>query len=124
MALDENTAPPLLEKALRWGGSVYAPEDIYDALHEGKMQAFYNDDAMVITQIVVFPRARYLQVVICIGQLDAVLALQPKVIDFAKQNGCKYMISTGRKGWTPFVKRLGWRHVWNGFRLDIEDDAA
>jgi hypothetical protein len=121
--VDAKTALPLLEKALKQGGSVYASEDIFDALLSGKMQAFYNDDATVITEIVQFPRARYLQVIICIGKLDAVMDLHPKVIDFAKANACKYMISSGRKGWTPFVKRKGWKHVWNGFRYDIEDGA-
>ena len=53
-----------LARALERMGAVYTVSDILAAIAEGRMQSFTDGDSWAITQVVDYPRARMLDVLV------------------------------------------------------------
>lgn len=110
-----------LEKSLLYGGGLHDLEDVKDALRVGKFQSFWNDNGLLISQIDQYPKARYLTLLYAAGTWQACMALQPKLIEFARAMGCKAIFGAGRPGWERPLTRAGWKmQPWRTFRLDVE----
>lgn len=98
-----------MRKALRAGGDTHSIEDLVEALKRGEMQAFYNDRAVIITEIVEAPRRRYLNLFLVAGDMDAVDALGPELTAWAKDQGCEFARAQVRLGFEPLLKARGWQ---------------
>ncbi|NNM74743.1 hypothetical protein [Enterovirga aerilata] len=111
----------LMQRALRESGDCYTLADIRDAIKDGRMQAFTNEDdtAFVVTEIAVTPRKKFLNVIFLCGELDAVMALQPQVAEFARANGCGFLLSCGREGWAKVLPQHGWERTGVIHVLDL-----
>jgi hypothetical protein len=108
-------------RALRIAGDLYTMEDIVAAVQSGQMQAWSDpeDRAFIVTQIGVFPRAKILDVSYLAGELDAVMSIQPRLVEFARVMGCKYLTAGGRRGWAKVLPKHGWKEQGAFFRLDV-----
>lgn len=95
--------PALFDKALAVGGGTHTREDIAAGLRDGRFQFWGDDVAAVITEIVATPRKRVLHVFIVAGNFKSAMAHLPEVEQFARDNGCAAITTTGRKG---FLRRL------------------
>lgn len=73
------------------------------------MQAWMNGDSLVITEVMQFPKTAALNVVVAVGNLDEVMALQPSLEAFGRQHGCKAMRMEGRRGWSKVLPKHGWK---------------
>ena len=51
-------------------GGFYTLNDILTSIAEGKMQSFMEGDSWAVTKIVNFPRARLLEIMVALGNLD------------------------------------------------------
>jgi len=109
-----------MKKALRLAGDTHSLEDVVDALNKGRMQAFWSDNAAVITQIVQHPRKKELNVFLAFGDLDEVMAMQPEVSEFGRQHGCDFMVMSGRLGWQKVLPNHGWMRVGVTYALPLE----
>lgn len=109
-----------MKKALRLAGGTHELSDVVDALKEGRMQSFATDNAMVVTQIVQHPRKRELNVFLAFGDLDEVMGMQPQIADFGRQNGCEFMVMSGRTGWMKVLPKHGWSQVGVTYALPLE----
>jgi hypothetical protein len=109
-----------MEKALRLAGSTHTVEDVVDGLATGQMQSFCTDNAMIVTQIVQHPRKRELNVFLAFGDLDEVMSLQPKLIEFGRKQGCAFMVMSGRPGWQKVLPKHGWTRVGVTHALALE----
>ena len=107
--LDPEELNRRLARALEVGGNTYSPDDIMDACSEGRMQAWMQGDSLVVTELLTFPRAKAVNIVIAVGLLDDVMSLQPEIEAFGRAHGCKVMRMEGRKGWARVLPRHGWR---------------
>jgi hypothetical protein len=108
-----------LEKALAYAGDTHTISDIGEGIIRGRFQYFGDDDAGVITELLVYPQRRSLHVFLVCGELDAVMAFQPQLIKFARDNGCDTMTCTGRKGWQKVLPQHGWHEVATTFAMDV-----
>jgi hypothetical protein len=97
-----------LEKALKLGGNTHTVEDVVEAIKTGGMQCWWNDRAMVVTEVVQYPRGRALNVFLAAGWLEDVMSLQPQIEDFGRNQGCQSMHMRGRKGWRRVLPKHGW----------------
>lgn len=99
-----------LRKALAVAGDTYTFEDILAEIEQGQMQSFAEGDSWVVTQIVDFPRKRYLEIVFAIGSLEELKAIYPRLEEFARVNLCDGMRAFGRQGWMRQfeIDRAGW----------------
>jgi hypothetical protein len=93
---------------------------VVDALLSGRFQMFQTEEAIIITEIVVYPRKRTLHVFVAAGELEAVMALQPAVEAFARGAGCTAMTTTARKGFLRVLPGYGWRPSHVTFTRNLE----
>lgn len=99
-----------LSRALEIGGNLHSPADIVAAVKEGRMQSFEKGQSVIVTEILGYPNGSVMNLYICVGNLEEILALLPEVEKFAKDHGCKMLHMGGRKGWAKFADKLGWKH--------------
>lgn len=110
-----------MEKALALPFSTHNLQDVIDALRAGDMQAFYNDDAIVITEVCQTPRRRFINIFMAAGSLEGVYALTPQVRAFATSTGVTEPIQMiGRPGWGPHLKKRGWKKQAEVWTLPME----
>ena len=98
-----------LARVLDRMGGMYTLNDILTAIAEGRMQSFVQGDSWIVTQIQTFPRAKTLEVLAAIGDLDDLRILHDRIIAFAAEIGAGVIQAHGRKGWLPDAARRGWR---------------
>jgi hypothetical protein len=98
-----------LARVLDRMGGLWTVQDILTLIAAGKMQSFVEGDSWVITQIGVYPRAKVLEVVAAVGDLEEVRAIHPRIVDFAADVGAGVIQAYGRKGWLKDALKRGWR---------------
>jgi hypothetical protein len=97
-----------IEKALAIDGT-HTWEDVREMLVNGACQIFSNEHGAWITEILVSPRKRMLNVWIVAGELPEVMALQAEVERYALTMTCEEMVVRGaRLGWKNVAKEYGW----------------
>ncbi len=89
---------PLIEKALEHADE-YTLGDVLHWLHIGEWQGWYTANAVACTRIAQYPRHRACIVVLAAGDLDEIVSAEPQIVEFARENGCKYIEIFGRSGW-------------------------
>jgi hypothetical protein len=100
-----------LMKALKVAGNTSSPEDIAKAVAEGRMQSWTRNDSLVITEVREHPRKTVLNIVLAVGVLEDVLALQPEFMAFGREHGCQAVRMQGRRGWDAILPDEGWKKV-------------
>ncbi len=99
---------PLLEAALDEHPGTYTKDDLWNEIDAGRAQFWPMPNAAVVTAIRTFPTGlRELRGWLAAGSLEEIAALEPFVCGWAKENGCKRFVLTGRRGW---------KRVFPGFR--------
>lgn len=99
-----------LHKALAIAGDTYTLDDILTEINEGRMQSFVEGESWVVTQVVDFPRKRYLEIVFAIGNLDELKAIYPRLDEYAKSIMADGLRAFGRAGWMRQfeIDKHGW----------------
>lgn len=98
-----------IESALAYSGGTHEFKDIVDGVLSGKMQLWAGDEGCAVTEIVVYPKRKVLNVFLAAGKMDQVLDFEDSAIEFAKANGCNAMSLAGRKGWARVHRDRGWK---------------
>lgn len=98
-----------LQKVLEAMGSLYTIQDILTALHAGKMQMLAENDSIAVTQICCFPRAKVLEILAVVGDLEDLRILHDRVLNFAEKIGAGVIQAYGRRGWFADAKQRGWK---------------
>lgn len=94
--------------ALEYGGGTHDWEDIVDGVQSGRMQLWPSTKSCIVTEIVVYPKKRLLNIFLAGGELEQILDMDDDVKAWAKQQGCTGAMMSGRKGWERPLKPLGW----------------
>jgi hypothetical protein len=100
-----------LGKALERAGGLYTLNDILERLADGRMQSFTWNNSWVVTQISVYPRARVIDIIALVGDIDDGENLHKQVFDFAHTMEVDAVVATGRYGWARLAKSHGWKTV-------------
>lgn len=98
-----------LARALEVGGNVYQATDIMLAVEQGRMQSWTKNDSLVITELLQFPRACAVNIVLAVGALEDVMSLQPDIEEWGREHGASVMRMEGRKGWSKVLPAHGWK---------------
>jgi hypothetical protein len=111
---------PWIEAALAYSGGTHTFEDIVDGIAEGRFQLWPSERGCLVTEIVVYPRKKILNVFLGGGELAQLADMHRDVIEWAKAQGCQAASITGRKGWERAFRQYGWtpRHVTLGLEFD------
>lgn len=98
-----------LARALERMGGVYTVSDILSAVASGRMQGFTEGESWAVTQVVDFPRARMLEILVAVGALSECRKLHDRIIEYARNNDISLIQAYGRRGWIGDAERHGWK---------------
>jgi hypothetical protein len=99
-----------IEAALQYSGGTHSFDDVVALVHEGRLQYWPAPHSVIVTEIIQYPQYRALNFFLAGGQLPELEVMEPLILDWGRQQGCKVACLTGRKGWErTFLTRQGWR---------------
>jgi len=107
LGLDREKFEWLLSKGLRHGGDTHSIEDVIAGLQSGELQAFHNDDGMIMTMLVQYPQKKVLEVFMALGNQEAIANLfTNEVIPYGEAIGADYARAIVRPGLVDLFKGL------------------
>lgn len=107
-----------VDRALRMCGGFYDFEDILSALETGEMQSFTENDSWLVTRVARWPRKIGLEIIFAVGRIRDVQAMEPRVMEFAREHSCEIMIAHARLGWRGFMTD-GWKVTTSIYIKDL-----
>jgi hypothetical protein len=110
---------PWIEAALEYSGGTHDFEDIIEGLHKGVMQLWPTPRGCIVTEIVIYPKKKVLNVFLGGGELDQIMEMHESVIEWAKAQGCKALTMTGRFGWKKPLAVHGWKPLHASYVKDF-----
>ncbi len=108
-----------IEDALAYCGGTHEWEDIEKGIMEGRMQLWPAPKGCIVTEIVVYPRKRVLNIFLAGGELDQILDMDTDVKAWAKEQNCTAAIMAGRIGWKKPLAPLDWKMLYASFIKEI-----
>lgn len=119
-------APPIdrsveryLLSALRVGGNKNTLEEVYSKLSSRHAQLWTDDNCAVVTQILLYPDYRALDIWLAGGDLEEIIGLLPGAERFAQEHGCTKVEVTGRKGWQRALQTEGFKPTMVTLEKDL-----
>lgn len=109
-----------LQKALDLQNNLYEIEDLAVEIKAGRMQLFECDAGICITNVLVFPRKKVLNVIAVVGEMSVIPTLQDQVIAFGKAQDCDFFFTEGRAGWKKVLPKFGWTNLPERSHLMID----
>lgn len=109
-----------IEDALEYSGGTHTFQDIADGVAEGRMQLWPAPRGCIVTEIVVYPRKKYLNLFLAGGELDQLLDMNESITAWAKQWGCDGGMMSGRSGWKKPLEKLGWKVMHVHYVKELE----
>lgn len=97
-----------IEAALEYSGGTHSFDDIVAGLVSGKMQLWPAPDACAVTEILVYPQRKILNVFLAGGKMETLVDMQKDVLSWALAQGCDALMLSGRSGWTRALAKHGW----------------
>lgn len=109
-----------IEAALEYSGGTHIFEDIVDGLASGKMQLWPAPKGCIVTEIVVYPRKKVLNIFLGGGKLEQIMDMHKDVIAWAKAQDCEALTMHGRFGWKKPLAEYGWKPMHMSFSKEFE----
>lgn len=100
---------PWIVAALEYSGGTHLFEDIAAGIASGHMQLWPAPDGCLVTEIVVFPRKKVLNVFLGGGKLRQLTDMHDDVAAWARAQGCEAATINGRPGWQRVYRSRGWQ---------------
>lgn len=97
-----------ISRALAIAGNTHTLSDLKDKIRTGSLRVFHDDDAIILVEVLQYPRCRAVNFFIAAGDLQQVLRLEPIVNAWARANGCDRAYLAGRKGWERTLNEMDW----------------
>lgn len=111
---------PWIEAALEYCGGTHAWEDVVNGIMSSKMQLWPAERGCMVTEIVIYPRKKVLNIFLAGGELDQLLDMNDDVGIWAKSHGCEAATMSGRLGWKKPLIPEGWKLLYANFQKEIE----
>ena len=108
-----------IEDALAYCDGTHTWEDILKGISSGAMQLWPAPRGCIVTEIVVYPKKKVINIFLAGGELDQILDMDSDVGRWAKHQGCTGATMTGRVGWKKPLNPLGWKIMHTQFAKDL-----
>lgn len=105
---------------------LYLIEDIEQAIASGAMQFWPGKYCAAVTEFVVYPNCKVLNVFAGGGVKGRALReltreMEPAFLRWAKASDCKKIIGFGiNPAWKPVCEAMGYGHIWTVMAKDVE----
>ena len=110
---------PWIEAALVYTGGTHHFDDIVKNIALGTMQLWPSPRGCIVTEIVVYPRKKVLNIFLAGGELDQILEMNDDVKAWAEANGCTAATMAGRIGWKKPLAEYGWKPLHSSYAKEI-----
>jgi hypothetical protein len=100
---------PWIEAALKRSGGLNTWDFVVEKIGSGHMQLWPYPKGCIVTEIVVYPNTKALNVFLAGGELDEILHMTENVKEWAKLEGCSFASFNGRFGWQKHLEKIGWK---------------
>ena len=124
VAVNIHAYKELIETAIPYTRGTHTLEDVCLAILAGKLKLWTALGACIVSEFVQYPRKLFLHYFLIAGNMNEIIAMQPKIIEFAHKNKCDAISGLGRPGWEKITKRLGWQTHDRYCSLDLKRDEA
>lgn len=108
-----------IQAALDAGGNTHEFEDIVESVQTGRMQFWPAPDACAITEVIRFPRKKFLHIFLAGGNKETIIDMNESAMAFARHLGCDGMSIAGRRGWVRALKNHGWRESLTSMTIEV-----
>lgn len=94
-------------------------------IEAGEMHFWPRENCVAVTEFLIFPRAKVLNIFAAAGVKGKSLRaltkeLEPALLAFANANGCNKIFASGIKPeWRPVGEALGYSHRWTVMAKDL-----
>ena len=112
---------PWIEAALGYSGNTHNFEDIVCGVKAGTMQLWPALHSCLVTEIVIYPRKKLLNIFLAGGELNELMGMQADVEKWAIREGCDGGMISGRRGWERPLKKFGWKFQHVYYTKEIEN---
>lgn len=100
----------LIESALVYAGNTVTFDDVVREVESGEAQFWPGPNSCIITQIDDLPTHKVLIFFIAAGVKVELQAMEPKVCEWGREQGCVVARLAGRAGWKrSWVMEQGWK---------------
>ena len=110
---------PWIEAALEYCNGTHEFEDVCQSVAAGRMQLWPAERGCIVTEIVVYPRKKVLNVFLAGGELDQILDMYEAVKSWALSHACETATMTGRFGWKKPLLAEGWKPLYATYKKDL-----
>jgi hypothetical protein len=110
---------PWIEAAMQYSGGTHDFSDIANGVSSGRMQFWPAPRGAAITEILVYPKKKVLNVFLAGGDMAQVLDMIADAKAWGKCHGCTSISMTGRKGWARVLNKHGWKEQFVTMAQDI-----
>lgn len=98
----------------------HTPQDILAAIMSGKMQAWTDEDSLVVTAIRPFPQMKVCDVFLVAGNLEKAWQIHDEqILPWAREQGCQRITGCGRKPWARNAKQHGYDTEYSLVSMEI-----
>ena len=84
------------------------------------MQLWPAPRGCIVTEIVVYPRKRVLNLFLAGGELDQIVDMNNDITAWAVKNDCTAGTMSGRIGWKKVLEPLGWKQMYTTFQKEVD----
>ena len=109
-----------IEAALQYTGGTHEFDDIVEGIRSSRMQLWPSNRGCIVTEIVVYPRKKVLNLFLAGGELDQILDMNDDIKAWAKEHGCEAATMSGRLGGTKLLEPEGWKLLYAHFQKEID----
>lgn len=101
-----------IQAALDYSHDTFSIEDIFEDMAAGNLQIWPGEKAVIVTQIVQYPRKKIIHCFLAGGDIVELETLHEQVVEWGRSQGCSAVTLTGRPGWTrSFLSDIGYRNT-------------
>ena len=85
-----------------------------------RMQLWPAPRGCIVTEIVVYPRKKVLNLFLAGGELDQLVDMNNDITAWAMKNKCAAGTMSGRIGWKKVLEPLGWKQMYTTFQKEVD----
>lgn len=109
-----------IETALRDGGGTHNFEDVLMYVQDGRARAWFGDNSVLITRLLITPNKRILYFWLAAGELEEVKSMVRSLCYNAEATEAfDEAIFIGRKGWKRILGPDGWKPTLTQYEKEL-----
>tara|TARA_B100000965_G_scaffold215869_1_gene180518 strand:- start:8996 stop:9370 length:375 start_codon:yes stop_codon:yes gene_type:complete len=108
-----------IEDALVYSNGTHNFDDVVLGIAESRMQLWAAPKGCIVTEIVVYPQKKVLNLFLAGGDLEQLKDMNTDITTWAKAHGCTGGMLTGRLGWKKALAPLGWKLINAQYAVEV-----